>query len=159
VIAETLHVALPVAAFLGAIYAERYKAHILSHIAFWDKDHTLEGTYVASWTVDAPPGTAAPAQAPPSPFDDYVEIEWAAGGYAIGEGVNAKYGKYVFAGKRTDGALTLTYRAKDKAYSTHIGVILLTVQADGSLAGTWSQNRPDLKRPEGGSTHWKKRPK
>ena len=155
-IAEILHVSLPIAAFVAAIYVERHKARIMSVVAFWSKDHQLEGTYVARWTIDAPPGSEAKTP-PPPPFDDYIEIEWAAGGYAVATGTNAKYGKYRLCGKRTDDALTLSYDAADKAYSKHIGVVLLRVMPDGTLEGNWSQNRPDLQAPQGGSTKWTKR--
>jgi hypothetical protein len=123
-IAEALHVALPIAAFAAAIYLERHRARVMSVIAFWDRHSELQGTYVGTWSVDLPPGTPAqqPAQAP---FEDYIKIQWAAGGYAMGTGTNSRYGTYAFSGAFTGEALTMTYRAKEKSLRSHIGVIYL----------------------------------
>jgi hypothetical protein len=152
-----LHILLPLIAFVGAVYMERYKAKVWSVIAFWDRHAQLEGTFVSIWKLAAQ-GEPSTAPAVTSvPIEDFVEIEWAAGGYVSGHGVNSRYGKYAISGEYTGQALTLTYRGTEKALRSHIGVIYLQVLDENTLAGTWAQSRPDLRLNEGGTVRWRRR--
>ena len=149
------HVTLPIVAFLLALYVERRRAYITRTLLFWKHDHDLEGNYTARWTIERKLRTLDPST--PPEFEEYVEIEWSAGGYIMATGTNARLGKYNLVGKRKGNAIAFSYASVDRRFEENIGLILLQVMPDQSLAGQWIQNRSDISTPLAGSTVWTKR--